>query len=66
MCYEFTQGKKELKKQCDLSDFSVLFEINKFDSEQRAVTEGTSLCLWPVLFPLVTRPFWRGKWIPEH
>lgn len=34
-----------------------MFEIVKSNSEQRAVTEGTSLCLWPVLFLLVTRLF---------
>lgn len=40
--------KVEFWKQCHLSDFSVPLEVSKSDIEQRAVIEGTSLCLWTV------------------
>lgn len=57
--------KKKIKKQCGIFYFSVLFEIVKSDSEPRAVTEGTSLCLWPVLSLLVTRLFGEASGFPS-
>lgn len=57
--------KAELWKQCDLSDFSVPPEIFKSDTEQRAVIEGTSLCLWTVLFLWDTDLFEQAGTFPS-
>lgn len=58
--------KVEFWKQCDLCDFSVPLEISTSDTEQRAVIEGTSLCLWTVLFLWVTDLSGQAGCILKH